>query len=174
MYDVAIILGSKSDEKHLTGSDALDIFRATGVTFDAIALSAHRDLKNWRLAEYYRKREVEGTRVFIAAAGMSAGLPGTVAALVDGIVIGVPLGGSESIHLTSALFSMIDLPKGTAIGVSGLGQAGLFNAAILVCKILGLSNESVKSAIAEFIEKFNEEKGGNNHIASSDRKEKQS
>ena len=52
-------------------------------------MSAHRDPE--MVAEYAKNARMRGLRVIIAGAGLSAALPGVVAAHTDLPVIGVPL-----------------------------------------------------------------------------------
>ncbi|MDE3130104.1 MAG: AIR carboxylase family protein, partial [Acidobacteriota bacterium] len=90
---VGIVMGSKSDlpameraEKELT---------ERGIRSEVRVMSAHRDPET--VAEYAKNARMRGLRVIIAGAGLSAALPGVVAAHTDLPVIGVPLTSSTSI-----------------------------------------------------------------------------
>jgi len=72
---VAIIFGSQSDKPIVR--KAADVFREMGVDFSAHVLSAHRVPE--LLSETLKRLEAEGTEVIIAAAGLSAHLPGVIA-----------------------------------------------------------------------------------------------
>ena len=79
-------------------------------------MSAHREPDV--VAEYAKNARMRGLRVIIAGAGISAALPGAVAAHTDLPVIGVPLSG----RLTAAggldaILSIVQMPPGRAGGV---------------------------------------------------------
>ncbi len=74
--------------------------------------------------------------MIIAGAGLSAALPGAVAAHTELPVIGVPLSG----HLTAAggldaILSIVQMPPGVPVACVGLDNAR--NAAVLAARILG-------------------------------------
>src|ERR1700758_532875 len=84
---VGIVMGSKSDlpamekaEKELT---------ERGIRSETRVMSAHREPDV--VAEYAKNARPRGLKVIIAGAGLSAALPGVVAAHTDLPVIGVPL-----------------------------------------------------------------------------------
>jgi phosphoribosylcarboxyaminoimidazole (NCAIR) mutase len=75
-------------------------------------------------------------RVIIAGAGISAALPGAVAAHTDLPVIGVPLSGRLSAAGgLDAILSIVQMPPGVPVACVGLDNAR--NAAILAARILG-------------------------------------
>ena len=84
---VGVVLGSASDldkVKPLFG--VLDEF---GVSYEVAVISAHRT--PGLLEEYARSVPSRGVKVVIAAAGLSAALPGVLASLIDIPVIGIPV-----------------------------------------------------------------------------------
>ena len=81
---VLIILGSKSDLE--VGKKAKDILDEFGVKNKMVVASAHRTSRH--LIETVEKSDAD---VFIAIAGLSAALPGAVAAHTTRPVIGVPV-----------------------------------------------------------------------------------
>jgi phosphoribosylaminoimidazole carboxylase PurE protein len=96
-------------------------------------MSAHREADV--VAEYAKSAKPRGLRVVIAGAGVSAALPGAVAAHTDLPVIGVPLSG----RLTAAggldaILSIVQMPPGVPVACVGLDNAR--NAAILAAQIL--------------------------------------
>ena len=130
---IRVIFGSKSD-LHEFGP-ALEAARQAGVPFDVSVYSAHR-----QLAELQRFLvSLKGTRVIIAVAGLSAALPGVVAALVDLPVIGVPR-PTGPLRGVDAVLSMLQMPKGVPVATMGLGETGLMNAFVLALRILGLAD----------------------------------
>src|SRR5439155_1162535 len=94
--DVLVILGSKSDAE--VGKKAGSILAEFGVEYEMVVASAHRtpDL----LRDLIRNTTA---RVFIGVAGLSAALPGTIAAHTTKPVIGVPV--SVKLNLDAVLAS---------------------------------------------------------------------
>ena len=129
---VGIVMGSESDMEPM--QKAADELEKRGIAHEVHVMSAHRqpDL----VAEYAKGARMRGLRVIIAGAGISAALPGAVAAHTELPVIGVPLSG----RLTAAggldaILSIVQMPPGVPVACVGLDNAR--NAAILAAKILG-------------------------------------
>jgi phosphoribosylaminoimidazole carboxylase PurE protein len=76
---------------------------------------------------------MRGLRVIIAAAGMSAALPGIAAAHTDLPVIGVPLRG-EALGGLDSLLSTVQMPEGVPVACVALD--GARNAGILASRII--------------------------------------
>ncbi len=128
---VGIVMGSKSDME--TMAKAGDELTARGVMHEIRVMSAHREPDV--VAEYAKNARLRGLRVIIAGAGISAALPGAVAAHTDLPVIGVPLSG----RLTAAggldaILSIVQMPPGVPVACVGLDNPR--NAAILAAQIL--------------------------------------
>jgi len=130
--DVAILMGSESDWEVMQA--AAETLKEFGVTHEARVLSAHRTPE--QTAEYVRKCDQAGTRVFIAAAGMAAHLAGAVAAQTVRPVLGVPLAVGE-LNGLDALLATVQMPPGIPVGTLAIGKAGARNAALLAISILG-------------------------------------
>jgi len=82
-----------------------------------------------------RNARMRGLRVIIAGAGLSAALPGVVAAHTDLPVIGVPLTSRTSIAGgLDALLSIAQMPPGVPVACVGVDNAR--NAAVLAARIL--------------------------------------
>jgi phosphoribosylaminoimidazole carboxylase PurE protein len=78
---------------------------------------------------------MRGLRVIIAGAGLSAALPGVVAAHTRLPVIGVPLTSSRSVAGgLDALLSIAQMPPGVPVACVGVDSAR--NAAVLAARIL--------------------------------------
>jgi 5-(carboxyamino)imidazole ribonucleotide mutase len=131
MKDVLFIIGSESDRTSV--EPGLELLAEKRITFDLKVISAHRNLEE---LVAFLKQEESGYRVVIAAAGLSAALPGVVASLVKLPVIGVPL-VSGSLSGIDALLSVLQLPKGVPVATMGIGSQGVLNAVLLVERILG-------------------------------------
>jgi 5-(carboxyamino)imidazole ribonucleotide mutase len=129
---VGILIGSESDRE--TMQPAVDELNERGISHELRVLSAHRDPRG--VAEYASTAALRGVRVVICAAGMSAALPGAVAAYSDLPVIGVPLTSSKSAAGgLDAILSIVQMPPGVPVACVSLN--GARNAAILAAKILG-------------------------------------
>ena len=129
---VGIIMGSASDKPTL--EPAAKELRERGIGFEVRVLSAHRDPE--AVADYARNAHMRGLRVIIAAAGMSAALPGVVAAHTDLPVIGVPIKAQNTVaDGLDALLSVVQMPPGVPVACVAIN--GARNAAVLAARILG-------------------------------------
>ncbi len=130
MTDVLFLIGSESDKEAV--EPGLALLKEKGIGFELKVLSAHRDLDE--LARFL-KSEGASFRLVIAAAGLSAALPGIVASLVRCPVIGIPL-VSGSLAGIDALLSILQMPKGVPVATMGIGKQGVINAVLLAERIL--------------------------------------
>jgi 5-(carboxyamino)imidazole ribonucleotide mutase len=130
---VGILIGSESDRERM--QPALDELGAQGIACEIEVRSAHREPES--VAEYARAARGRGLKVLIAGAGLSAALPGVVAAHTELPVIGVPLRSSTSVlDGLDALLSIVQMPSG--VPVACVGVDGARNAAALAARILGI------------------------------------
>ena len=90
---VGIVMGSKSDMPAM--EKAAKELDERGIRNEVRVMSAHRDPDT--VADYAKNAKMRGLRVIIAGAGLSAALPGVVAAHTQLPVIGVPLTSSMSV-----------------------------------------------------------------------------
>jgi 5-(carboxyamino)imidazole ribonucleotide mutase len=146
---VAILLGSKNDEGHLKATT--DLLGRFGVSWELKVLSAHRQPE--ALHEYVRRVDAGGTRVFIAAAGLSAALPGVIGSISSRPVIGLPIPGG-ALNGIDALLSMVQMPGGIPVATVGIGSNGSKNAAILAAQIIALSDSGVAGKLAAYREEL--------------------
>lgn len=128
---VGILMGSSSDMEAM--EKAAKELRERGIPHETEVMSAHREPDV--VAQYAKSAKSRGLRVIIAGAGISAALPGAVAAHTDLPVIGVPLSG----RLTAAggldaILSIVQMPPGVPVACVGLDNAK--NAAVLAAQIL--------------------------------------
>jgi 5-(carboxyamino)imidazole ribonucleotide mutase len=129
---VGILVGSESDRERMRA--ALEELDARGIAYEFEVRSAHRTPD--AVAEYARTARERGLRVLICGAGLSAALPGVVAAHTDLPVIGVPLRSSLSVlDGLDALLSIAQMPPGVPVASVGVDNAK--NAAVLAARILG-------------------------------------
>jgi 5-(carboxyamino)imidazole ribonucleotide mutase len=128
---VGIVMGSKSDLPAMEPAEKELAER--GITSEVRVMSAHREPD--KVAEYARNARMRGLRVIIAGAGLSAALPGVVAAHSDLPVIGVPLRSRMSVAGgLDALLSIAQMPPGVPVACVGVDNAR--NAAVLAARIL--------------------------------------
>ncbi len=128
---VGIIMGSKSDMPEM--EKAGEILTEKGIHFEVRVMSAHRDPET--VADYCRNARMRGLRVIIAGAGLSAALPGVVAAHTDLPVIGVPLTSAmTAAGGLDALLSVAQMPPGVPVACVGLDNPR--NAAALAARII--------------------------------------
>ena len=139
MSRVSLIIGSTSDRE--IGDKAEAILKEFGVDYDYQVYSAHRNPK--ALQEYI---EASDASVYIAVAGLSAALPGFIAAHTLKPVIGVPkdakLGGIDS------LLSIAQMPPGVPVACVGVDNSR--NGALLALEILALSDEGLREKLVEY------------------------
>jgi 5-(carboxyamino)imidazole ribonucleotide mutase len=129
---IGILVGSESDRERM--QPALDVLDESGVAYEFDVRSAHRTPD--AVAEYARSARDRGLRVLICGAGLSAALPGVVAAHTDLPVIGVPFRSSLSVlDGLDALLAIAQMPPGVPVATVGVDNAR--NAAALALRILG-------------------------------------
>ncbi len=128
---VGIVMGSKSDMEAMEKAEAELTER--GISSEVRVMSAHREPDT--VAEYAKNARMRGLKVIIAGAGLSAALPGVVAAHTDLPVIGVPLTSRTSVAGgLDALLSIAQMPPGVPVACVGVDNAR--NAAVLAARIL--------------------------------------
>ncbi|HHF2882782.1 TPA: 5-(carboxyamino)imidazole ribonucleotide mutase [Vibrio diabolicus] len=142
---VGIIMGSKSDWPTMKlAADMLDQF---GVPYETKVVSAHRTPQ--LLTDYASSAKERGIKVIIAGAGGAAHLPGMAAAFTSIPVLGVPV-QSRALKGMDSLLSIVQMPKGIAVGTLAIGEAGAANAGILAAQILGTHDESIMAKVEAF------------------------
>jgi phosphoribosylaminoimidazole carboxylase PurE protein len=130
---VGIVMGSKSDMAAMEAAEKELTER--GIRSETRVMSAHREPD--KVADYAKNARLRGLRVIIAGAGLSAALPGVVAAHSDLPVIGVPLTSRTSVAGgLDALLSISQMPPGVPVACVGVDNAR--NAAVLAARILGI------------------------------------
>ncbi|MBU2897636.1 5-(carboxyamino)imidazole ribonucleotide mutase [Vibrio hepatarius] len=142
---VGIIMGSKSDWPTMKlAAEMLDQF---GIEYETKVVSAHRTPQ--LLADYANSAKQRGLKVIIAGAGGAAHLPGMAAAFTSLPVLGVPV-QSRALKGMDSLLSIVQMPKGIAVGTLAIGEAGAANAGILAAQIIGTHDETVMEKVEAF------------------------
>jgi 5-(carboxyamino)imidazole ribonucleotide mutase len=142
---VAVIMGSQSDWS--TMQAAVEVLEQMGVECTAEVVSAHRTPH--KLTEFAESAADKGYAVIIAGAGGAAHLPGMVAAHTRLPVLGVPV-QSKALSGVDSLYSIVQMPKGVAVGTLAIGVAGAFNAGLLACQILAITDPALAQKIEQF------------------------
>lgn len=136
---ITIIAGSESDREMVKKvEEVLDEF---GVEYESHVASAHRTPE--KLKEIV---EASDPDAFIGVAGLSAALPGAIAAYTVKPVIGLPRGVKLS-GLDSFL-SIVQMPPGVPVATVGVDNAK--NAAFLALEIVAVKDESLKNRLKEY------------------------
>src|SRR3954454_18850582 len=124
-------MGSESDRATMEKAGAE--LGERGIAFEVQVMRAHRspDL----VATYAKDARQRGLRVIIAGAGLSAALPGVMAAHTELPVIGVPLAAKTGVaNGLDALLAVAQMPPGVPVACVGVDNAR--NAAVLAARIL--------------------------------------
>jgi len=128
---VGIVMGSKSDMDAMNA--AAEELAKRDIGHEVRVMSAHRDPDT--VADYAKNAQMRGLKVIIAGAGLSAALPGVVAAHTDLPVIGVPLTSAmTAAGGLDALLSVAQMPPGVPVACVGIDNPR--NAAALAARIL--------------------------------------
>lgn len=145
---ISIIMGSFSDFDIV--KKAIDVLNDFDVECEVQILSAHRTPDE--TAKYVKEATEKGTKVFIAAAGMSAHLPGVVAANTIVPVIGIPI--NASLQGLDSLLSIVQMPSGIPVATVGINAAQ--NAALLAMEILATSDDNLRKKLIDYKIKMKE------------------
>ena len=137
-------MGSKSDMP--VAEKAEKILRNFTVDYDITVASAHRT------PDVLKKIVEKSTAdVFIGIAGLSAALPGSIAAHTTKPVIGVPVSGKVNLD---SILSIVQMPPGIPVAAVGLDRGD--NAALLAVEILSICDKKLKEQMDEYRKKMKE------------------
>ena len=142
---VAIVMGSESDWP--TMKHAAIILDDFGISYKAEVVSAHRtpDL----MYSFANEAEANGFKVIIAGAGGAAHLPGMIASKTNLPVLGVPV-KTTYLEGKDSLLSIVQMPKGVPVATFAIGEAGAFNAALFVVRLLAEKNDDLRNKLKKF------------------------
>ena len=129
---IGIIIGSESDVE--TMRHCVDKLKELGIVSKMSVASAHRNPE--KVTKLIKQCEEQGYKIIIAAAGMSAALPGVVASQTNLPVIGVPM--KSDLMGIDSLLSIVQMPKGVPVACMSVGKHGAINAALYAKRILDL------------------------------------
>lgn len=114
------------------------------IEYDIKVASAHRTPDF--LKELVEKNDAD---VFIGIAGLSAALPGSIAAHTIKPVIGVPVSGKVNLD---SILSIVQMPPGIPVGAVGLDRGD--NAALLAIQICSLKDNKLRVEISDHRKKM--------------------
>ncbi len=141
MAKVLIITGSKSDLEYAEKCEKQ--LAELSIESHLEISSAHRHPE--KTAKLATTAKDNGFEVIIAMAGLSAALPGAVAAHSLLPVIGVPL--PAALNGLDSLLSVVQMPPGIPVASVAIGSPGAKNAAVLAARILALKHPDVLKAL---------------------------
>jgi 5-(carboxyamino)imidazole ribonucleotide mutase len=145
MAQVVIIMGSATDRP--IAQKAEKILEEFNIKYETYVASAHRTPE--RVVNIVKDAEAD---VFIALAGLSAALPGVVAAHTLKPVIGVPCASSSSPANLDSLLSVVQMPPGVPVAGVGIGRGE--NAALLAMRIISISNNDTAKKLEDYRKKL--------------------
>jgi 5-(carboxyamino)imidazole ribonucleotide mutase len=137
---IQLILGSTSDMP--VADKAKKVLDKFSINYDITVASAHRT------PDIVKKIVEDNTAdVFIGIAGLSAALPGSIAAHTIKPVIGVPVSGKVNLD---SILSIVQMPPGIPVGAVGLDRGD--NAALLAIEILAINDEILRNELHSYRE----------------------
>jgi 5-(carboxyamino)imidazole ribonucleotide mutase len=147
---VGIVSGSASDKPVVDKITA--VLDELGVSWEYSVLSAHRTPN--KVVRYSKEAEGRGLAVLIGVAGLSAALPGCLAAHSILPVIGVPCDGG-ALGGIDALYSVAQMPAGIPVAAVGIGNGK--NAAYLAASILSISHPDIRENLLAYRKSLGDE-----------------
>jgi 5-(carboxyamino)imidazole ribonucleotide mutase len=141
---IQIILGSSSDMP--IAEKAEKILKEFKVEYNIKVASAHRTPDY--LKDLVEKNDAD---VFIGIAGLSAALPGSIAAHTTKPVIGVPVSGKVNLD---SILSIVQMPPGIPVAAVGLDRGD--NAALLAVQILSIKDKKLEEEMKKYRKKMKE------------------
>ena len=141
-----IILGSASDFN--VAEKSIDILEILGISYDVRVASAHRTHE--KVKKIVEESTANGVEVFIGIAGLSAHLPGIIAANTHKPVVGVPV--SVKLGGLDALFATVQMPVGAPVATVGIDRGE--NGAILAAQMVGIHDSQVRTKLSKMRREF--------------------
>ncbi len=143
---IGIIMGSASDIAVV--EKGTKVLEELGIPYEVAIASAHRTPRD--VEGYAANAPKRGIKVIIAAAGLSAALPGVVAASTTLPVIGIPVKGGALDGL-DALLSVAQMPPGVPVGSVGLDAS--LNACLLAVRIIAINDPLISEKLISWTKK---------------------
>lgn len=143
---VMILMGSASDFS--IAEKAVTILETMKITYDLQVASAHRT--HQKVKDIVTESTKNGVEVFMGIAGLSAHLPGIIAANTHKPVVGVPV--EVKLEGLDALFASVQMPLGAPVATVGIDRGE--NGAILASQIIGVQDKEVRKNLSDMRSKF--------------------
>lgn len=136
MADVTILSGSESDADLVRKVE--EVLKEFDVSYESHVASAHRTPEKVKGIVQNSK-----AKVFIGVAGLSAALPGAIAAYTVKPVIGLPK--NVKLDGLDSFLSMVQMPPGVPVATVGVDNAK--NAALLAIEILAIEKSELRKKL---------------------------
>ncbi len=143
---IMILLGSASD--FAIAEKAIDILETMEIPYDLHVASAHRT--HQKVKQIVTESTNNGVEVFMGIAGLSAHLPGIIAANTHKPVVGVPV--NVKLEGLDALFASVQMPQGAPVATVGIDRGE--NGAILASQIIGIRDHEVRRNLSHMRREF--------------------
>ncbi|MCE5214017.1 MAG: 5-(carboxyamino)imidazole ribonucleotide mutase [Methanobacterium sp.] len=143
---VMILMGSASDFN--IAEKAVTILETMKIPYDLQVASAHRT--HQKVKDIVTESTKNGVEVFMGIAGLSAHLPGIIAANTHKPVVGVPV--KVKLEGLDALFASVQMPLGAPVATVGIDRGE--NGAILASQIIGVHNKEVRKNLSVMRREF--------------------
>ena len=137
---IGIIMGSASDIPVI--EKGVEVLDELGIPYEVAIASAHRTPRD--VEGYAVNASKRGIQVIIAAAGLSAALPGVVAAATNLPVIGIPVKGGALDGL-DALLSVTQMPPGVPVAS--------LNACLMAARIIAINDREISQKLEAWTKK---------------------
>lgn len=143
---IMILLGSASD--FAIAEKAIGILETMKIPYDLHVASAHRT--HQKVKQIVTESTKNGVEVFMGIAGLSAHLPGIIAANTHKPVVGVPV--DVKLEGLDALFASVQMPQGAPVATVGIDRGE--NGAILSSQIIGIRDHEVRKNLSNMRREF--------------------
>lgn len=134
---VTVIGGSYRDKSIV--NETTELLDEMKIDYDVNIISPIRDSKGFE--DYIEKRK--DSDVFLAVSGLSSHITGSIIALSEKPVIGIPT--DVNLNGFDAILSMVNMPPGVPAGTLGLGNGK--NGAIMAGEILAISDKKIEKEL---------------------------
>jgi 5-(carboxyamino)imidazole ribonucleotide mutase len=135
--DVVVVLDSCSNIK--VGENLIEILNKLEISHDFKIISSISDPIGF---ENYINI-MKDAKLFVGVGGLSAHLTGSIVALSEKPVVGVPC--SNQLNGLDALLSMVNMPPGVPVAAVGMDSGE--NGALLIVKILGIHDKRIETIL---------------------------
>ncbi|RBQ22815.1 N5-carboxyaminoimidazole ribonucleotide mutase [Candidatus Methanobinarius endosymbioticus] len=136
---VSVVPGSYSDVEE--AKKVVLTLERLGISYDISVISPVR------YPDKFKKYmdQMKDVKLFIAVTGLSSHVTGSIVALSEKLVIGVPC--SVELNGLDSLLSIVNMPPGVPVGTVGIGNGR--NAGVLAGEILGISDKNIEKELKQ-------------------------